>query len=145
MAFGISPSSFLIAWPINLNFLFLISKFISSCPVTLHKSYLLEIIFGHHILRIYLKHRLTKVCTLRWISLVTSHVSYPCERTGSHPASCTMGKGSFPGVERPGRGANHPTPPSASRPLVACIGWSLPFIYTYTYVYTRARNNHHID
>ena len=31
---------------IHLNFLFLISKFISSWPVALHKS-LLEIIFGH--------------------------------------------------------------------------------------------------
>jgi hypothetical protein len=28
-------------------------------------------------------------------------------------ASCTMGNGSFPGVKRPGRGADHPPPPSA--------------------------------
>ena len=68
--FGTSPSSFLNVWPIHLNFLFLISKFISSWPVALHKS-LLEIIFGHHILRIYLRHRFTKVCILRRISLVT--------------------------------------------------------------------------
>jgi hypothetical protein len=27
---------------------------------------------------------------------------------GAHPASCTMGTGSFPGVKRPGRGAEHP-------------------------------------
>jgi hypothetical protein len=47
-AFGTSPSFFLNVWPIHLNFLFLISKFISSWPVALHKS-LLEIIFGHHI------------------------------------------------------------------------------------------------
>ena len=47
-AFGTSPSSFLNVWPIHLNFLFLISKFISSCPVAFHRS-LLEIIFGHHI------------------------------------------------------------------------------------------------
>jgi hypothetical protein len=32
---------------------------------------------------------------------------------GAHPASCTMDTGSFPGVKRPGRGAEHPTPPSA--------------------------------
>jgi hypothetical protein len=31
---------------------------------------------------------------------------------GAHPASCTMGTGSFPGVNRPGRGADHPSPPS---------------------------------
>jgi hypothetical protein len=32
---------------------------------------------------------------------------------GAHPASCTMGIGSFPGVKRPRRGADHPPPPSA--------------------------------
>ena len=32
---------------------------------------------------------------------------------GAHPASCTMGTGSFPGVKRPGRGIDHPPPPSA--------------------------------
>jgi hypothetical protein len=79
-AFCTSPSFFLNVWLIHLNFLFLISKFISSCPVTLHKS-LLEIIFGHHILRIYLRHRFTKVCILRRISLVTTHVSHPYKST----------------------------------------------------------------
>jgi hypothetical protein len=79
-AFGTSSSSFLNVWPIHLNFLFLISKYICSWPVTLRKS-LLEIIFGHHILRIYLRHRFTKVCILRRISLVTSHVSHPYKST----------------------------------------------------------------
>jgi hypothetical protein len=32
---------------------------------------------------------------------------------GAHPVSCTMGTGSFPGVKRPGRGADHPLPSSA--------------------------------
>jgi hypothetical protein len=32
---------------------------------------------------------------------------------GAHPAFCTMGTGSFPGVKRPGRGADQPPPPSA--------------------------------
>jgi hypothetical protein len=31
----------------------------------------------------------------------------------AHPASCTLGTGSFPGVKRPGRGVDHPTPSSA--------------------------------
>jgi hypothetical protein len=31
----------------------------------------------------------------------------------AHPASCTMGTGSFPGVKRPGRCADHPPPSSA--------------------------------
>jgi hypothetical protein len=34
---------------------------------------------------------------------------------GVHPASCTMGTLSFPGVKRPGRGAGHPPPSSAPR------------------------------
>jgi hypothetical protein len=33
--------------------------------------------------------------------------------TEDHPASCTMGTGSFSGVKRPGRGAGHPPPSSA--------------------------------
>jgi hypothetical protein len=32
---------------------------------------------------------------------------------GAHPASCTMGNGSFPGVKRPGRGADQPPSSSA--------------------------------
>jgi hypothetical protein len=32
---------------------------------------------------------------------------------GAHPASCTMGTGSFAGVKRPGRGVGHPPPSSA--------------------------------
>jgi hypothetical protein len=31
----------------------------------------------------------------------------------AHPASCAMGTGSSPGVKRPGRGADHPSPSSA--------------------------------
>jgi len=32
---------------------------------------------------------------------------------GTHPASCTMGTGSFPGVKQLGCGVDHPPPPSA--------------------------------
>jgi hypothetical protein len=32
---------------------------------------------------------------------------------GAHPAFCTKGTGYFPGVKRPGRGADHPPFPSA--------------------------------
>jgi hypothetical protein len=32
---------------------------------------------------------------------------------GAHPASCTMGTGSFSGVKRPGRGADNPHPSGA--------------------------------
>ena len=33
--------------------------------------------------------------------------------SGAHPASCTRGTGSFPGVKRSGRGVDHPLPSSA--------------------------------
>jgi hypothetical protein len=42
---------------------------------------LLEIIFGHHIVRMYLRHRLTKICILRRISHITSHISHPHKST----------------------------------------------------------------
>jgi len=32
---------------------------------------------------------------------------------GAHPASYTMGTGSFPGVKQPGRGVDHPPPSRA--------------------------------
>jgi hypothetical protein len=58
---------------------------------------------------------------------------------GAHPASCTMGTGSFPGVKRLGRGADHPpllAPRSKrvelylyspSRPSRPDVGRPLPF------------------
>ena len=59
--------------------------------------------------------------------------------TGAHPASYTMGTGSFLGVKRPGRGADHPPPSkrrahervglylySPSGPSWPVIRWSLP-------------------
>jgi hypothetical protein len=48
---------------------------------------------------------------------------------GAHPASCTMGTGSFPGVKRPERGADHPPPPSTevemSRAIPLLLLWAL--------------------
>ena len=59
---------------------------------------------------------------------------------GAYPASCTMGTRSFPGVKRPGRGADHPhtsksrglklggaIPLPALRALVACYRENLYF------------------
>jgi hypothetical protein len=40
-----------------------------------------------------------------------SHTSRP--EVGAHPASCTVGTGSFPGLKRSGRGADHPPLTSA--------------------------------
>jgi hypothetical protein len=39
--------------------------------------------------------------------------SHTSRLAGAHPASCTMGTGFFPVVKRQGRGADHPSPPSA--------------------------------
>jgi hypothetical protein len=46
----------------------------------------------------------------RWGARFFAHVQTGPE---AHPASYTMGTGSFPGVKRPGRGADHPPPSSA--------------------------------
>jgi hypothetical protein len=46
--------------------------------------------------------------------LVEARFSAPVQTSpGAHPASCTMGTGSFPGIRRTGRGVDHPPPPSA--------------------------------
>jgi hypothetical protein len=64
---------------------------------------------------------------------------------GAHPASGTMGTGSFPGINRPGRGADHPSPSSAeveneygytSTPPLgheACYRVNFTFLYTSLY------------
>jgi hypothetical protein len=41
----------------------------------------------------------------RWGARFFAHVQ---TSPGAHPASCTMGTGSFPGMKQPGRGADHP-------------------------------------
>jgi hypothetical protein len=53
--------------------------------------------------------------------IISTHVSSgPASSVGiateyglAHPASCTIGSGSFPGVKRPGHGADDPPSPSA--------------------------------
>jgi hypothetical protein len=44
----------------------------------------------------------------------------------AHPASYTMGTGSFPGVKRPGRGVGHPPPSSAAVIKKKCSAIPLP-------------------
>jgi hypothetical protein len=46
----------------------------------------------------------------RWETTLFAHVQ---TGSGAHPASCTMGAGSFPGVKRQERAANHKLPSSA--------------------------------
>jgi hypothetical protein len=46
----------------------------------------------------------------RWGARFFAHVQ---TGPGTHPASRTMGTRSFPGVKRPGHGADHPPPSSA--------------------------------
>ena len=63
---------------------------------------------------------------------------------GVYPASCTMSTGSFPGVKRPGRGADYPPPSkcrghervelylySPSGPSWPVIGWTFTFMKKY--------------
>ena len=45
--------------------------------------------------------------------------------SGAYPASCTMGTGSFPGVKRTGRGADHP-------PLSKCRDHERVGLYLYS-------------
>jgi hypothetical protein len=52
------------------------------------------------------------------------------DRPWVHPASCTMGTGSFLGVKRPGRGADHPPLLAPSGPLVACYRVNFTFYFT---------------
>ena len=65
---------------------------------------------------------------------------------GAHPASYTMGTGSFPGVKRPGCGVDHPPPCStefkervelylcsSSGPSWPVLGWPLPLLSQYFY------------
>jgi hypothetical protein len=74
--FDISQCSLFSVWPIHPYYLFLISKVTSSWPVAFQKS-ISEIFLGHHVLKIYVRYQLTKVCILRRISLVTNHVPHP--------------------------------------------------------------------
>ena len=48
--------------------------------------------------------------------------------TGGHPASCTVGAGSFPGEKRPGRGVDNPPP---SEPSWHVLEWTLPLLFTF--------------
>ena len=59
-------------------------------------------------------YRLTTGWTVRGSKPGGARFSAPVQ-TGpwAHPDSYTMGIGSFPGVKRPGRGVDHPTPSSA--------------------------------
>ena len=43
---------------------------------------------------------------------------------GAHPTSCTVGTGSFPGIKRPGRGADHPPPPHLSAEVMKGLGYT---------------------
>ena len=48
---------------------------------------------------------------------------------GAYPASCTMGTGSFPGIKRPGRGADHP--PHLSAEVKKEYGYTSTHLWTF--------------
>jgi len=66
--------------------------------------------------------------------------------SGAHPATYTLGAGSFPGLKRPGRGVDHPSLSSSEvkerierylyspfGPSWHVLGWPLLCLYLYTY------------
>jgi hypothetical protein len=59
----------------------------------------------------------------RWGAIFFAHVQ---TIPGDHPVSCTMGIGSFPGVNRPGRGADHTPPSSAEVTSIHPVGLFRP-------------------
>jgi hypothetical protein len=58
-----------------------------------------------HIITHYMIYHPSDLIESRWGARFFAHVQ---TGSGAHPASCTMGTGSFPGVNRPRRGADHP-------------------------------------
>jgi hypothetical protein len=68
------------------------------------------------------------------VALHIKEVFSAADQTGpeAHPASCTMGTGSFPGVKRPGRGVDHPPPSSAEvKERLVLYLYSLAFVACY--------------
>jgi hypothetical protein len=68
-----------------------------------------------------------------WIPVGVRFFAHVQTGPGAHLASCTMGTGSFQGINRPGRGADHPPPSSAGpewvelylySPSGPSIGWT---------------------
>jgi hypothetical protein len=61
---------------------------------------------------------------------------------GAHPASCTMGTGSFPGEKRPGLGADHPpllAPRSRKSRVIPLLPlWAFGSVTGYLYLYSLA-------
>ena len=51
---------------------------------------------------------------------------------GAHPASCTMGTGSFMGVKRPGRGVDHP--PTSSAEVKERVELAIPLLPLWAFV-----------
>jgi hypothetical protein len=81
-----------------------------------------------------------RICSQWWGAKFSAPVQ---TGSGVHPASCTKGTGSFPGVKRPERGVDHPPPSSAevkervelylyspSRPSWSVVGRTLRLPYT---------------
>jgi len=61
---------------------------------------------------------------------------------GAQPASYTMGTGSFPGVNRPGGGVDHPSPSSAEvkeRAVPLLPHWAFVACYRVNFTFTFTR------
>jgi hypothetical protein len=78
--FLINSFPFLRVWPIRRHFVISVRNIIGFVPAAPQSSVLL-ITLGHLVPVIRRKHRLTNVCNLLVIWLVTVHVSHPCSNT----------------------------------------------------------------
>jgi hypothetical protein len=98
------------------------------------------------------------LCTSVLVNICDSSFSAHVQTDpGAHPASYTMGTGSFPGVKRPGRGVDHPPPSSArvkervelylyspSGPSWPVLGRTLPFIRVHIHKGVACRGTEHM-
>jgi hypothetical protein len=73
-SFSMAPADFLKVCPIYLHFPFLIWMSIDSCFVISHRV-LFDILSGHLMFKISLKHLFTKLCSLFMLVFNTLHVS----------------------------------------------------------------------
>jgi hypothetical protein len=106
---------------------------------------------------------ITRVCWLQRVFYryngdritVRARFSAPVQTgPGAHPTTYAMGTGSFPGIKRPGRGIDHPPPPSTqvkervelylyskSGPSWPVIGWTVLITMTTTTTTTANRTD----
>jgi hypothetical protein len=121
----IIPYSYLTSYMYKLFFLSLLWKYKSYYlfsmpsyfPTTLYISFVIMFCYYIYYCIYFYVGRNSSVCIATELSRYRDRIpmwarffAHPHTGLGSHPASCTIGTGSFPETKRPGRGADHPPP-----------------------------------